>query len=336
MDTANVLDVNKTVLAPLHELTFETASEHVYRRVPIVSPTSHVDEVRHSLLGASFDTATHIAVCVDGKLKGMLSIESLFAAMPDAEIAQIMDADPPQISPSIDQELAVRHAIEHKASAIAVIDHDGNFIGFIPPHRLIAILQWEHEEDMSRFSGFLRDTDVARRASVEAVVYRFMHRIPWLLLGLVGALVAADIVAQFEAQLEKTVTLAFFIPGIVYIADAVGTQTETLIVRGLSVGVHIGDVIKREIVTGVLIGLALSLIFFPLALWRWGDAQVALVVSLSIWCASSIATLIALGLPWVFHSLGKDPAYSTGPLATVIQDLLSIVIYLLIATAIIH
>jgi magnesium transporter len=208
-------------------------------------------------------------------------------------------------------------------------------MGFIPPQRLLAILLWEHEEDMTRLGGFLRETAAARTASLEAVVRRFWHRIPWLLVGLLGALAAADIVGAFEAQLQETVALAFFIPGIVYMADAVGTQTETLVVRGLSVGVSIGQIVRREALTGLLIGITLSWAFFPLALWRWGDGRVAMVVALSLLLACSTATFVALALPWLFHRFGKDPAFGTGPLATVIQDLLSIMIYFIIAALVV-
>jgi magnesium transporter len=180
---------------------------------------------------------------------------------------------------------------------------------------------------MARLGGFLHDTAAARASSEELISRRFLHRLPWLLLGLVGALAAAAIVGAFERQLEENVILVFFIPGIVYMADAVGTQTETLIIRGLSVGIPIRHVVRREILTGLLVGLALSLAFFPVALWRWDEQDVALAVSLSLFAASSTATLVAMVLPWFLTRLGKDPAFGSGPLATVIQDLLSILIY---------
>ena len=79
-----------------------------------------------------------------------------------------------------------------------------------------------------------------------------------------GALLSADIVGAFEEQLEDAVVLAFFIPGIVYLADAVGTQTETVVIRGLSVGVSLRQMARPELLSGLLTGLALSLVFFPL------------------------------------------------------------------------
>ena len=111
---------------------------------------------------------------------------------------------------------------------------------------------------------------MARTASEERISRRFWHRVPWLLLGLAGAILAADIVGFFERELQANVMIAFFIPGIVYLADAVGTQTEALIIRGLSVGVPIGSVLRREILTGLVIGLALAMVFYPIGVWRWG------------------------------------------------------------------
>jgi magnesium transporter len=174
---------------------------------------------------------------------------------------------------------------------------------------------------------------MARSASEEPVFKRFWHRVPWLLVGLFGALLAADIVGAFEQQLQANVMLAFFIPGIVYLADAVGTQTEALVIRGLSVGVPIGRVVRSEILTGLLVGVALALAFFPLGWWRWGDANLLVAVALAILAACATASAIALTLPWFLHRVGIDPAFGSGPLATVIQDLLSVIIYLTIATA---
>ena len=247
-----------------------------------------------------------------------------------------MDTDPPAVSPGVDQEKAAWKAVQHGESALAVIDNGGRFVGFIPPDRLLAVLLHEHDEDMARVGGFLRDSSMARTASEEPVARRFWHRVPWLLLGLLGAVLAADIVGLFEKQLQANVMLAFFIPGIVYLADAVGTQTEALVIRGLSVGISIGHVVRREIFTGLFVGFTLAAVFFPIGLWRWGDTGLAMAVALSIFAACATASFVALSLPWLLNRLGIDHAFGSGPLGTVIQDLLSIVIYLAIATAIVR
>lgn len=317
---------------PPTEFISGTASEHVRRLVPVTSPHATVLELRQSLAGVHFESATHIGVCDDDKLVGVLRVEELFSALDDERIGDIMDGDPPVVAPGVDQEKAAWKAVQHGESALAVVNGGGRFIGFLTPDRLLAVLLHEHDEDLARLGGFLHDSSMARTASEEPVVKRFWHRVPWLLVGLLGALLAADIVGAYEQQLQANVMLAFFIPGIVYLADAVGTQTEALVIRGLSVGVSIGGVVRREVYTGLLVGVTLAAVFFPIGLWRWGDASMVGAVALAILAACTTASAVALTLPWLFNRLGLDPAFGSGPLATVIQDLLSVVIYLVIAT----
>ena len=140
---------------------------------------------------------------------------------------------------------------------------------------------------------------------------------------------------MFEAQLRAQLILFFFVPGIVYLADVVGTQTEALAIRGLSVGIPIEAVFWREVVTGFLTGAVLAGLTFPIVLWRWGRADVAGAVSLAILTACAVASTVAMALPWIIKSLRQDPAFAASPLATVIQDLLSVLVYLLICQALI-
>ena len=319
-------------LPPLALLEHRIAAEHAFTRVPLASPSVSAEQVRGSLNEGTYDSLTHVAILEGTKLVGVLSIEALFAASGGVTPGQLMDPNPTVVALATDQEVAARRAVEHGESALAVVDKEGNFFGFVPPQRLLAVLLWEHEEDMDRLGGFVRNTSEARRASQEPAGRRFQHRVPWLLVGLVGALFSADLVGVFEEQLQEEVLLAFFVPGIVYLADAVGTQTETIVIRGLSVGVGLRQMARPELFSGLLIGLALSTVFLPVALLRWGNGEVAIAVSLSLLAACSVATLIAMTLPWAIQRFGKDPAYGSGPLATVIQDLLSILIYFVIAS----
>jgi len=174
-------------LSPLlHELVFETAAEHVSTRIAVVSPVATVEEVRRSLAGQRFDTVAEIAVCEDGRLKGLVSIEDLLAAPPEAVVAQVMDSDPPTVAPGLDQEKAAWKAVQHGEVSLAVVDEQGRFLGLIPPQRLLRVLLWEHDEDMARLGGFLRSTSMARSATEEPVARRLWHRLPWLLLARVG------------------------------------------------------------------------------------------------------------------------------------------------------
>ncbi|NGZ97217.1 MAG: magnesium transporter [Nitrospira sp. WS110] len=313
-------------------VTFQTAEEQACAQVPVFSPMHRAEDVRQALEGHRYESASHIVVCEGDKFLGILTIEDLLAASAETLMGSLMDRDAPVVGPGVDQEVAAWQAARNEEAALAVVDQEGRFVGIIPPHRLLAVLLSEHEEDLARLGGFLKNNSAARTTSEEPVWRRFKHRIPWLLVGLGGALLAADFVGWFEAELQHTVMLAFFIPGIVYLADAVGTQTETVVVRGLSVGVAMRRMVGRELLSGLAIGVVLAVVAGPLIWWRWGDGDVALCVGLSLFAACSTSTLAAMLLPWLLDASGQDPAFGSGPLATVIQDLLSILIFFAIAT----
>ncbi len=320
----------------LEELTYETAGSLLTRSVPVARPEDDVATVQRMLDGHRYDVASHIAVCNQANiLCGVAKIEDVIAANGNTSISNVMDADPPSVAPGIDQEVAAWKAVQHGESALAVVDHEGTFHGMLAPAQLLRVLLNEHDEDMARMGGVLRQSTQARDASEESLGRRLWHRLPWLLIGLVGAVFAASIVGLFEADLNEHVLIAFFMPGIVYLADAVGTQTETLVIRGLSVGVGIRRIAVRELMTGILAGLMLGGVFFPIAFVIWGEADVALSVSLALVAACSMATAVAMALPWAFERAGWDPAFGSGPLATVFQDLLSILVYLGIASVLV-
>jgi magnesium transporter len=294
-----------------------------------------VEEAIAGLHGRRYASLAAVAVVDGDRLAGVIRMEDLMSAPADTRVESIMDPAPPIVAPAVDQEAAAWTAIHRGESSVAVVDDNGRFIGLIPPPRMIEILLAEHDEDLARLGGYLRTTGAARAATEERVVRRYGHRMPWLVVGLAGAFVAAEVVGAFEARLEAALLLAFFMPGLVYIADAVGTQTETVIVRGLSVGVPIVRVVRLELLTGLLVGVTLAAVFVPLGLWRWGDVEVIAAIAISIVAACSVATVIAMALPAMLWRFGVDPAFGSGPLATVAQDLLTIVIYLAVAEAIV-
>lgn len=318
--------------APLAALAFESAASLMTGDVLLVQGGDTIARVRELLTARRYESVSDIVVCEDGRLVGLLRVEDALAAPGDQSVTAFMDPDPPMVMPGVDQEVAAWKAIRHGEGSLAVVDEDGRFLGLIPPRRLLEVLLAEHDEDMARLGGFLRGSAGAREASLEPTPLRLWHRLPWLLLGLAGAIVAAGIVDGFESSLRDQVLLAFFLPGVVYMADAVGTQTEALVIRGLSVGVRVRDVVPRELATGVMVGALLAGAFFPVGMLLWGDTDVILAVSTSLFIACSVATLIATMLPWFFSLIGQDPAFGSGPLATVIQDLLSIALYFFVAS----
>ena len=311
-----------------------TIDAYLATRVPVCGRDDTAGDVRRGLHGRTFDTVADIAVCRGRQLLGLVSAEALLAAEEGTRAHELMDPDPPVVRAGEDQEKAAWKAVQHGESSLAVVDHDGSFRGLVPPARLMGVLLAEHDEDVLRLSGVTASTASARHASEEALGARLRHRTPWLVLGLIGAGAAAWVVGGFEAILAEDVRLAFFVPGVVYMADAIGTQTEALVIRGLSVGVSVRRVLWLEILTGLALGVLLATISVPAVVAVFGSLDLALVVAISLFAACAVATVVAMALPGLMSRLGRDPAFGSGPLATVVQDLLSLLIYFAVATAI--
>lgn len=313
-------------------IDFASAARHATRAVPLVDADQPVAAVLAALPSKRWDCASHVVVCRGERFAGIVTIESLLSAAPDHRMREIMDADPPLVAPGTHQQVAAWQATRRGEAALAVVDEHRRFVGLIPPDRLLAVLEAEHEEDLSRLGGFTHGLTRARRTGREPVLRRFRHRLPWVLVGLAGALQSVEIVGWFERQLQANLALAFFIPAVVYLADAVGTQTETVVVRALSVGLKLREMAGREVLTGLAIGALVAALAGPYVWFAWQDARLAVCIGLSLLLACTTATFTGVVLPWSLDQLALDPAFGSGPLATVIQDLLSILIYLTVAS----
>ncbi len=316
-----------------------TIDQYLAKRVPVCTSTDLAATVRAALVRADYDTVDDIAVCDRAqppqRLVGLIPIGRLLAADPLESAEQLMDSDPPVVVEGLDREQAAWKAVQHGESSLAVAGADGHFRGLVPASRLLGVLLREHDEDFARLGGYLASTATARLAAEEPVGRRLWHRLPWLALGLAGAALSAWLVGLFEGRITADVRLAFFIPGVVYLADAVGTQTEALIVRGLSVGAPVRTALRLEVLTGPALGLLLALVSLPTIWAVLGDPEIAVTVALALLAACSVATVVAAALPILMSRRGRDPAFGSGPLATVVQDLLSLVIYFALAVLII-
>lgn len=173
----------------------------------------------------------------------------------------------------------------------------------------------------------------------ELVTTRFWDlikiRLPWLVIGLMGGLVASIIVSRFETSLRENIALAFFIPVITYMSDAIGTQTETILVRALTnLQFNIARYVWREFFVGVVIGSILGVVTAIFAYFLSSSFDVSLVVGLSLFLSITVATVLACATPLFLRSLGRDPAAGSGPLTTAIQDVVSLIIYFMVAAMI--
>jgi len=322
-------------LPPAHEVETlpahpDTAGEHLVLRVLRASPSETAGAVRRRLAeGVEVDSAEAVYL-LDGKrhLLGIVPMSRLLRAPAEQSMADIATAPVPAVRISADQEHVASIAIQHGLTSVPVVDRRGHFAGVVPPLSLIEVLRREHVEDLHRLAGIRLEDTRAREAIEAPPIRRARDRLPWLLVGLVGSMLATFVVAGFETTLEARIAIAFFVPGIVYLADAVGTQSEAIAVRGLSLSrLPLARLLAGELRTGLLIGTTLALLVLGPIWWWFGDAELALAVAVALLAASACATTIGFALPWLLARSGRDPAFGSGPIATIIQDVLSLLIY---------
>lgn len=308
---------------------------HHFLEEPLRStPQERVGEVIERLRRRGTGHGSLYIIDSEGLLLGVTSAFDLLLADRDAFLSACMKQPAATAHPDEDPERVALRASRHGLDEMPVVDASGRLLGVVPAAALLAILREEHTEDLHRLAGIRREEGRARSALEEPLARQARDRLPWLLVGLAGSALATFVMARFEAALEARVALAFFVPGIVYLADAIGTQTEAIVVRGLSLS-HwpLRTLLGHELRAGALIGFVLGALVLPAVWLTFGDFRLALVVASALLAAGTAASTLGLLLPWVLARLGTDPAFGSGPVATVLQDVLSLLIYLGLARA---
>jgi magnesium transporter len=300
---------------------------------PIVDLGTSAGVVRELLRTREFDAIDLVVATRDSAYEGVAELKAVLQADADTPIAALIDRSWPHVSPETDQEHAVETARLARVSTIPVVGRPGAFVGVIPAVMLLAVLAEEHHEDVHRLVGIMRANVGARHALEDPPLRRVALRLPWLLVGLAMSTSATAVMASFEHAIKANVTIAFFIPALVYLTDAIGTQTEAIAVRGLSLRKRpLAYILAREVVTGGVIGLALGCIAFGGVWIVFADVVAAFGVGLSLFAAGTLASTIGLLLPWLLSRFNVDPAFGSGPVGTIVQDVLTILVYFAVMT----
>jgi magnesium transporter len=314
----------------------DVAASHMVRSIPRAHLRTPVDQVIQALRGEAFDCADTIFVVDDDeKLIGIVRINDLFA---DGErlIGEIMEPEHESVRLGDDQEEIASLAIRLNMIAVPVVDPDEKLIGAVPPEALFRILRDEHMEDLQRLAGIAAH-EAGPGAALDAPLYnRFSRRLPWLAFGLAASSIITVVMVGFENALEANVAVAFFVPALVYIAGAIGTQAVSVSVRSLSTGyVDIGALMRDELIIGLAIGVSLGSLAAGAVLLFFGDSILAAAVGLAVVAGGTVSAVVGFGLPWVFQRLGSDPALGSGPICTIIQDVASLLIYFMLVSLLI-
>lgn len=322
--------------APAATAAKETAASYMVTGIPRATTDTPVTAVIEALRGRRFECADTVFVTDDeGRLEGIVRINDLFADG-DRQIWEIMEPEHEAVGLADDQEQIAVLAMQLNMIAVPVVDDDGKLIGAVPPEALFTILREEHMEDLQRLAG-IAPHEEGHSASMDAPLHdRFARRLPWLLFGLFASSVITYVMSGFEEALMVNVSVAFFVPALVYVAGAIGTQAVSVAVRGLSTSdIAILPLLRDELLIGVAIGATLGSIAFVAVLATFGDVLLSLSVGLAVLCGGAMSAVVGFGLPWAFRQWGSDPALGSGPICTIIQDVASLFIYFVLVSALI-
>ncbi len=269
-----------------------------------------------------------------GGLMGAFSIGDLFRHSQNTHIKKIMQKKTVSVSPQSSDESAAHTAVRYGLKALPVVEK-GRMIGVIPPKKILHIIHKSSQEDFLHMAGIHKSHLEYEDTTKVPVYVSVWHRAPWLLIGLFGIMVAAGFINMFETALEEYIILAFFIPAIVYLADALGSQHVTLCVRDLaSHGSNLNKVkyFLKQTSIAFFLGIIISVATFIVILLFWNEPFIGFVISFALFLSAMITNLTSLLTTLIIDKLGKDPAYGSGPFATVLSDVTSIVVYLFVAT----
>jgi magnesium transporter len=271
---------------------------------------------------------------VDGfnRLVGVVSLKDLVLEPPDRKIDEIMNPEVISVDLHRDQEEIYHLVKKYDLVSLPVVDEQNRLVGRITHDDIIDVIEEEADEDISLMAGVIHQ-EIAEESSIKIS----RARLPWLIAGLFGGILAAVVINQFESSLEKIIALSFFFPVIMAMGGNTGTQAATVAVRGLATGdislVHLGKRLWMEmkvaLLNGVICGILLGII---VGVWL-SDYGLGIIVAVSLILIIVNSGFIGAAVPLALKRLNIDPALATGPFVTTTNDIFSLFIYLGLVTA---
>ena len=273
------------------------------------------------------------AVDTDGRLTGVVSLRNLVTTSSDTTLENIMSRRVHSVRPETDQEEVARIVSQYNFLAVPVVDAEDQLLGIITVDDVVDIVREEATEDFLQMVGAGKDREILLKSSWDNARMRF----PWLFASWVGGILAAFIIGAFDNILQSTIVLAAFIPVIIGMGGNIGTQSSTIIVRGLATGrVGLENSVKilfKEMRVGLILGILYGILLGVFAIFRFLDVSpmLGLVVGLSICASMIIAATIGSLVPLILNRFDIDPAVATGPFVTTAIDILGVALYFWIA-----
>ena len=269
----------------------------------------------------------------EARLTGVISLRDLVTTPGDTKLKDIMSKQIHVVRPETDQEEVARIVSQYNFLAVPVVDSDDRLLGIVTVDDVVDIIREEATEDFLQMVGAGKDREILLKSSWENA----RMRLPWLFASWVGGIMAAFIIGIFNNVLQSTIALAAFIPVIMGMGGNIGTQSSTIIARGLATGrVSIENsmrILFKEIRVGLMLGILYGLLLGVFAILKFLDVSpmLGVVVGVSICISMIIAATIGSLVPLILNRFEIDPAIATGPFVTTSIDILGVACYFLIA-----
>lgn len=311
-----------------------------------VYPWNTIEEVFATIRKYGKDSETINVIYVineKGELLDDIRIRDFILNPPDKKVSDLMDDRFISLYAEDDQETAADVFKMNNRVALPVISKSNKLLGIVTIDDILWVATEEFSEDMQKMGG----TQALDEPYLEMPIFNlFKKRILWLVVLFIGELLTATVMKYFEAEIAKAVVLALFVPLIISSGGNSGSQASTLIIQAMAVGeISIRDwwrVLRREIISGLLLGTVLGIIgFFRIFIWHsfapdiYGEHWMAIGITVAITLLGVVlwGTLAGSMLPMILKRLGADPAVSSAPFVATLVDVTGLIIYFSVAFA---
>lgn len=267
-----------------------------------------------------------------GKLEGTVPLDALILADPRDPVASLAEPSGATVHPDTDQEEVGRFMGRYNLADVPVVNRSGVLLGRVTFDDVADVMEEETTEDILRLAGLSEDEEL--KAGWRGAV---RTRLPWLLLNLATAVVAASVILRYKDIVEGIVFLAFLMPVIAALGGNTGTQALAVTIRRIAVGEHLRPsrfgVVRKEVLVGLLNGLVLGLCFAAFAFFVDGSMRMGVVVLLAMWANVLVAGFAGAMIPTVLDRLGVDPAVASSVFVQTLTDLVGFTMVLGLAAA---
>lgn len=290
--------------------------------------------IRYIRTHVGIDASKIVYIFVTDKknhLKGIINLNKLMFYEPISRLKAIMSKDMITVKPDTDQEEVANIVTKYDLLAVPVIDEQNRIIGRITVDDVIDVIKEEAEEDIYHMVGTDED-ELLKKSSIRVASIR----LPWLLVTLMGGVIASFFFKMFQTTLTQAITLTFFVPVITAMGGNIGIQSATIVVRGLATSnidlTQTRKMLFREIKIALVMGTVCGSIVGIVASFIGNGWHLGIIVGISMFMAIIVAATIGTLAPITFKKFNIDPAISSGPIVTMANDMAGLLIYLSLAT----